>query len=204
MQVAASTPLQSIFGYGSSGRAGPVASVTPAQAAGSGSSWSLEDQAFGAAVIREARRGTQDGEDSLQYGADAKLKQFGPGSPKSESEMSSEDKELLDKLRARDSLVRGHETAHILAAGGQAAGPAQYTYQTGPDGRQYAIGGSVSISIVSSPVSDEDAANQAETARRAATANGEMSLRDMQVAMRATELSGRARSRAMDSYAAQA
>ncbi len=192
--------MQSVFGYGPSGRAAPVNPATAARQAESGSSWSLEDQAFGAALLREARRE----EEPALYGADAKLKQFGPGDPKSKTEMSAEDQALLDKLKARDSLVRGHETAHIMAAGGQATGPAQYTYQTGPDGRQYAIGGSVNIAVVSSPSSDEDAANQAATASRAAMANSEMSLCDMQVAMRASELSAKAKSRALDAYAEQA
>ncbi|MCL1890185.1 MAG: hypothetical protein FWF99_06790 [Desulfovibrionaceae bacterium] len=126
------------------------------------------------------------------------------GSLPGAGDKSAADRELLERLQARDLLVRGHESAHILAAGGQATGPARYDYQTGPDGRQYAIGGSVDISIVSSPASDEEAAIQAETARRAATANGEMSLADMRVATRAAELSARARNRALEAYAGQA
>ncbi len=259
MRVAESIALHSVFGYGPSGRAAPVTPAAPVPSVRSGSSWSLEDQAFGAALVREARRDPE----SPLYGPDARLRdsdaaaddrtvqaleqrdqevrrnekergdavggsqyiyQIGPdgrqyavgstahvvrkkdgdGGEEGPGELSGADKALLEKLKARDSLVRGHETAHIMAAGGQTAGPAQYTYQTGPDGRPYAIGGSVNIAVVSSPVNDEDAARQAETARRAATANGGMSLRDMQVAMRATELSARAKNRALDAYAGRA
>jgi hypothetical protein len=198
MRVATSTSLQSVFGYGSAALAEPVTPIEATRQVRRGSSWSLEDQAFGAAIIREMRREPK----PVLYGADARLKQFGSGDSGSEIGADTGDRALLEKLRDRDALVRGHENSHILAAGGQVSGPVQYTYQTGPDGRQYAIGGSVNISVVSSPANDEDAARQAETARRAATAGGEMSLRDMQVAMRATEISARHRSRALDAYSA--
>ena len=200
MQLEFSAPLQSVFGRASLGEVLPAPPVFAARQAGQGASWSLEDQAFGAAVIRELRRATE----HAVYGPDAKVKLSGPGGPKSEGEMSDADKALLDKLKARDSLVRGHEQAHILAAGGQAAGLPQYVYQTGPDGRQYAIGGSVQISVVSSSANPEEAARQAETASRAATANGEMSLADMRTAIQAAALAVKARSRAADAYAVQA
>ena len=204
--IQTSSPLLSLTGRGFARSVAPVAAAAPAQ---SGSSWTAEDQAFGAALIREARREQEPplyGEDARlrQPGREALVKQFGPGDPVSEANMSTEDKALLDRLRARDSMVRGHENAHVTAAGGQASGPVQYTYQTGPDGRQYAIGGSVNIAVVSSPADDDQAARQADTARRAAEAGGQTSLRDMQVSMRAAELSTRARSRGFEAYAAQA
>jgi hypothetical protein len=204
MQIAASTPLRSIFGYGSTEGASALTPIQGMRQTRSGSSWSLEEQAFGAAILREARRG----QEYPLYDSKGRLFLQGSGasdgasSPEKDGEVSAGDRAMLEKLKARDALVRGHENAHILSAGGQ-AGQAQYTYQTGPDGKAYAIGGSVNISIVSSPTSPEQAAGQAQVAARAAMAAGEMSPQDMQVARRATEISARARSRAMEAYAAQ-
>ncbi len=112
---------------------------------------------------------------------------------------NSEDQALQDRLEDRDAKVRAHELAHIMAAGGQAQGLPQYTYQTGPDGKAYAIGGSVNISMTSSGDA-EQTARQAETARRAALATGEPSIQDSLTANQAGEMASRARQRALDSY----
>lgn len=112
----------------------------------------------------------------------------------------AEDAALLQRLQDRDAKVRGHELAHVMAAGGQAQGLPQYTYQTGPDGRQYAVGGAINISISSSGDA-ESTARQAETAQRAALATGETSTRDALTANQAGEMAARARQRALDAYA---
>jgi hypothetical protein len=70
--------------------------------------------------------------------------------PKSDLELSDEERQLLKELRARDAAVRVHEQAHLAAAGPYANGGPTFELQTGPDGRQYAVGGEVSID--SSPV----------------------------------------------------
>ena len=118
-----------------------------------------------------------------------------------ESEMSKSDQALLHKLEVRDAKVRAHETAHIMAAGGQASSPT-YTYQTGPDGKRYAIGGSVNISMLSTGDPESDA-RQAKNAHRAALATGEPSSRDMQTANKATALIAKAQKEATERYTAQ-
>ncbi|MDL2272219.1 hypothetical protein LJC23_04215 [Desulfovibrio sp. OttesenSCG-928-I05] len=121
-------------------------------------------------------------------------------------ELSREDEALLQKLQARDTKVRGHEAAHVMAAGGQAQGLPTYTYQTGPDGRRYAVGGSVNISMLRTGDAEHDA-RQANRAYRAAMATGEPSARDMQTASmarnNAQEASQRDREAALSAYAAQ-
>ncbi|MFO8142967.1 MAG: putative metalloprotease CJM1_0395 family protein [Marinobacter sp.] len=52
----------------------------------------------------------------------------------------------LTELKARDQEVRAHEAAH-QAVGGQYAGAMSFTYQRGPDGAQYAVGGEVPIDV---------------------------------------------------------
>lgn len=59
-------------------------------------------------------------------------------------DLGQEERAVVDRLRQRDAQVRQEETAHAGAAG-DLAGPISYVYQRGPDGRLYAVGGSVPI-----------------------------------------------------------
>ena len=60
--------------------------------------------------------------------------------------MSNEERQVIAELKSTDREVRAHEQAHAIA-GGQHAGAPSYEYQRGPDGRQYAVGGEVPMSI---------------------------------------------------------
>lgn len=59
-------------------------------------------------------------------------------------QLSAAEKEALEQLGQRDAQVRQEEAAHAAVAG-DLAGPIAYVYQRGPDGRDYAVGGSVGI-----------------------------------------------------------
>ena len=63
---------------------------------------------------------------------------------KSYADLDAEGRAVVDRLRQRDQQVRQEERAHAAVAG-DLAGPISYVYQRGPDGRLYAIGGSVQI-----------------------------------------------------------
>ena len=76
----------------------------------------------------------------------------------SENELSEDEERLVIDLQARDSEVRTHEAAH-QAAGGGMTGAATFTYQQGPDGKMYAIGGEVSISMKTGSTPEETIAN---------------------------------------------
>ncbi len=110
-----------------------------------------------------------------------------PGSGKGETGrktlggLSDEEKEVVDKLAAVDREVRAHEQAHAVAGGGYAGSP-QYTYETGPDGKRYAVAGSVSIDT--SPVPDNPRATiqKMEVVKRAALAPHDPSGADRAVA----------------------
>lgn len=67
-------------------------------------------------------------------------------------DLTDAEKQSVDRLRQRDAQVRQEEQAHAGAAGAM-AGPIIYQYATGPDGRQYAVGGSVSVRL-SNPSGD--------------------------------------------------
>lgn len=109
-------------------------------------------------------------------------------SRRAEGEASPQQQRLeqleITKLAARDQEVRTHEQAHA-AVGGQYAGAPTYTYERGPDGKRYAVGGEVGIDA--GPVSNDPEATLRKMAVviRAALAPAEPSAQDRQVAAQA-------------------
>ncbi|TKI69098.1 hypothetical protein FCU45_08250 [Sulfurimonas crateris] len=98
----------------------------------------------------------------------------------STEQLSEDEKRLVQDLKSRDAEVKTHEAAH-QAAGGGMTGAASYSYQQGPDGRMYAIGGEVSISIPSGTTPQESMRN-AQQAIAAAMAPADPSGQDFAVA----------------------
>lgn len=84
------------------------------------------------------------------------------------SELSAAEKADVTRLQQRDQQVRQEEKAHAAVAG-DLAGPINYVYQRGPDGRQYAVGGSVGIQA--SVLSGDPAEAARKAGRMAAAAN---------------------------------
>ena len=107
--------------------------------------------------------------------------------------LSDEEESQIRELKQRDAEVRRHEQAHKAAAGAHASGGPHYEYQTGPDGKQYAVGGHVTIDM--SPVANDPQATiqKMQQIQRAATAPAEPSSQDRAVAAqaRATEQQAR-------------
>jgi hypothetical protein len=99
-----------------------------------------------------------------------------------------QDLELIRELTARDQEVRNHEQAH-QAVGGQYAGAMEFTFQRGPDGKRYAVGGEVSINTSKIPGDPQATLQKADQIRRAALAPAEPSSQDRQVAALASQMS---------------
>lgn len=99
--------------------------------------------------------------------------------------LTEEETEQVNQLKARDREVRAHEQAHVSAGGGLVTSGPTYSYQTGPDGQKYAIGGEVGID--SSPVPDDPEATvrKMQQVIRAALAPAEPSGQDRAVATQA-------------------
>jgi SprA-related family len=116
-----------------------------------------------------------------------------PGTPR---QLDRSQQQQVEELKARDAHVRAHEAAH-QAAGGDLTGPASFTYQTGPDGRSYAVGGEVPVAARTGRTPDETIAI-ARRVRAAALAPGDPSAADLAAAATATqlELQGEAQKRA--------
>lgn len=101
-----------------------------------------------------------------------------------ETELSEEEQAQVKELKERDTEVRAHEAAHA-ATGGAYAGAPSYEYQTGPDGKRYAIGGEVKIDA--SPIDGNPQATiqKLQQVRAAALAPAEPSGQDQKVAQAA-------------------
>ncbi len=99
--------------------------------------------------------------------------------------LSEADQKEVQKLEKRDAEVRAHEAAHLAAAGQYAAGGMSLDYQQGPDGRQYAVGGDVSIDV-SAERTPEATIAKMQTVRQAALAPASPSGQDRKVAAEAT------------------
>lgn len=99
----------------------------------------------------------------------------------------------VEQLRQRDREVKAHEAAHLAVAGQHATSGAKFTYTRGPDGRSYAVGGSVGIDL-SAEADPEATVRKADQIKRAALAPAEPSSQDRSVAAAATALRVKAQS----------
>ena len=107
--------------------------------------------------------------------------------------LSPEAERQVQKLQERDREVRTHEQAHMAAGGQYTSGGASFSYQAGPDGRQYAIGGSVQIDCSPVPGNPEATAEKARVVRSAALAPASPSAADQNVAAKAAAMESKAR-----------
>lgn len=110
----------------------------------------------------------------------------------SETENQQQIQHELQQLKSRDREVRAHEAAHIAAGGSLIRGAANYKYQRGPDGLNYAVGGDVSIDI-SKGNDPHKNLQKAVTIQRAALAPANPSATDHAVAAQASQMAAVAR-----------
>jgi hypothetical protein len=118
-----------------------------------------------------------------------------------QQQAQAEQKELED-LKQRDIEVRSHENAHA-SIGGQYSGAPQYEYETGPDGRRYAVGGEVSIDI-STESTPEETIRKMQQVKAAALSPAEPSPQDLRVATEATQKAVEARNEIINEKAESA
>ena len=106
--------------------------------------------------------------------------------------LTEEELEVVRELSARDREVRAHEQAHLAAAGPYATGGPSYSYQTGPDGQRYAVGGEVGIDTSPVPGNPEATLSKARTILAAANAPAEPSAQDRAAAAAASSMMAQA------------
>ena len=106
--------------------------------------------------------------------------------------LSPEEQRIVNDLKKRDAEVKAHEQAHIAAGGPYVRGAANYEYERGPDNRNYAVGGEVSIDT--SPENTPEATiRKMQIVRRAALAPADPSGQDRSVAAQASQIEAQAR-----------
>lgn len=110
----------------------------------------------------------------------------GEKSDKKDGELTEDEEKVVRELKQRDQEVRRHEAAHA-AAGGSYAGSPTFTYESGPDGQRYAVGGEVSIDA-SPGRTPEETIRKADQIRAAALAPADPSGQDRAVAAAAAKM----------------
>ena len=111
---------------------------------------------------------------------------------KSEQDLSNEQRQVVNDLKKRDLEVKAHEQAHMAAGGPVVQSGATYQYQTGPDGKMYAVGGEVKIDI-SPERTPEATIRKMQQVRKAALAPAQPSSSDRAVAAQASQVEAQAR-----------
>jgi len=109
------------------------------------------------------------------------------------TELTPEEQREVEKLKAQDQEIRIHEMAHVIAGGAYVTSGPSYTYKTGPDGKGYAVSGSVGIDT--SPVAGDPEATiqKMQTVAAAALAPASPSGQDLKVAAQARQAEAKAR-----------
>jgi hypothetical protein len=94
---------------------------------------------------------------------------------------------VINDLENRDTEVRSHELAHSVI-GGSFTGSPNYSYETGPNGKRYAVDGEVSVDL--SVIEGDPAATIAKMQKvhAAALAPADPSTKDIQVAASAIQI----------------
>ena len=160
----------------------PDISPTQAQANKGESAGAEQNSQANDASAAQAKAGNR------SEGADNESKQ----QERIQEQQQKQDLELIRTLSQREAEVHAHENAHS-AVGGQYAGSASYTYQRGPDGVNYAVGGEVSIDVSAIPGDPAATLQKMQLVQRAALAPAEPSAQDRKVAALAAQQANQAR-----------
>ena len=113
--------------------------------------------------------------------------QAGQGTTANTGKLSTEEQQQVQKLKQTDQKVRAHEQAHLSAAAGLAIGGANLQTIRGPDGKQYAVAGEVSIDT-SPAQTPEQTIDKARRILAAALAPADPSAQDRAVAAAAAQM----------------
>ncbi|MBL1377491.1 putative metalloprotease CJM1_0395 family protein [Zobellella iuensis] len=144
-----------------------------------------DNTATGQAADEAAAGEATEGEATEGEATEASGEPARPTKPSGEA-MSAEEVEQLQELQQRDREVRIHEQLHA-SVGGQYAGAPSYEFETGPDGKQYAVGGEVQIDIAPVPGDPQATIDKMRQVKAAALAPAEPSQADKAAAARAEQ-----------------
>jgi len=117
-----------------------------------------------------------------------------PVSPKGEKKLEERQQQQVKELQQIDQKVRAHEAAHMAAGGGLIRGGVSFKFETGPDGKQYAVGGEVKLDMSVDPDKPEESIQKLEKVKQAALAPIDPSPQDRSVAANASSMISQLRS----------
>jgi SprA-related family len=103
------------------------------------------------------------------------------------TQLTPDQQKEVDKLKKRDADVRAHEQAHVAVGGAYIKGGINYSYEKGPDGAMYAVGGEVSIDTSAVKGDPQATISKMEVVKAAALAPADPSGADRAVAAEAQE-----------------
>lgn len=103
-----------------------------------------------------------------------------------DKELSQQEQQEVMELKMTDAEVRAHEHAHKAAAAGLKTTGPNYEYETGPDGKKYAVAGDVNVSYAKSSDPEVNLKN-AQQLKAAALAPADPSSQDRKVAQKADQ-----------------
>lgn len=102
-------------------------------------------------------------------------------------ELTPDEQQVVRQLEQTDRKVRAHELAHLSVGADLVRGGPNYSYETGPDNKRYAVAGEVSIDA--SPArTPEETIPKAQHIRSTALAPADPSAQDYRVAASATQM----------------
>lgn len=184
--------VQVSLGQGGQGEWSGGYSALGASSPASGATGSSTSTAANDAASSSRQKGTDGSFKSGDSGATDKAASSGTTTTASGKKLTPAQEEDVAKLQALDKAVRAHEQAHMAAGGGLVRGGASFSYERGPDGQSYAVGGEVSIDT--SPGSTPaDTIAKAQQIQAAALAPADPSSQDRAVAAAAAQMEARAR-----------
>ncbi|MFK5984689.1 MAG: putative metalloprotease CJM1_0395 family protein [Pseudomonadota bacterium] len=102
--------------------------------------------------------------------------------------LTEEELRKVEELKKTDAEVLTHEQAHQSAAGSLSNGGASFEYETGPDGKRYAVGGEVSIDVSKVEGDPQATIAKARQIHQAALAPADPSGQDRKVAAQAAQM----------------
>jgi len=97
------------------------------------------------------------------------------------------EQKVISQLQSRDKEVRQHELAHA-STGGSATGSPSYSFEIGPDGKKYAVGGEVSVDLSGVPGDPHATITKMQRVHAAALAPANPSTQDTRVAASASRI----------------
>jgi hypothetical protein len=165
----------------------PVLTDDKSRAAGSNTTGvNLYDANGKETETQQAVEGRDEQASDQQEGKDSGESEQSPQQEARQQQAEEQEQQEVEQLRSRDQEVKTHEQAHA-AVGGRYAGAPNYTYELGPDGKQYAVGGEVQIDVA--PVAGDPRATvqKMQQVQAAALAPAEPSAADRRIAAQAAQ-----------------